>query len=89
MDSQLPVAFRATAYRSRTRWLKRPFRDFRYDARFADGREEHDVNQGVVLQSGHYPADAHVVRKGAENACPEEGVGPWVDYPWGKPIEGE
>ena len=86
MESQLPVAFRATAYWTRSRWLKRRVRRFRYDARFADWREEYDVHADAVLQGGRYPADRWCVQNGADNACPEEGVGPWVDYPWGMPL---
>ncbi|GAA4367032.1 hypothetical protein [Paeniglutamicibacter cryotolerans] len=86
MNPQLPIAFRATAYWGRSFYLKRRFRCFHYDARFADGTEEIHVHYDTVLQGGRYPADAHVVRKGAESACPEVGTGPWVDYPWGKPL---
>lgn len=86
MEPETPTALRATAVTRVSKWLKIPFRGFSYDARYADGREEYGVQVGRALKSGQYPADAHVVRTGAEAACPPMGQGPWVDYPWGRPV---
>jgi hypothetical protein len=53
-----------------------------YDVRFADGREEHGVDLNAVLQGARFPADYWSTLDGANHACPEEGTGPWVDYPY-------
>lgn len=87
--SELPIAIRATASWARSRWLRRSERTFRYDARFADGREERGLDRHAVdrlLQGARYPADTDTVLRGAESACPDDGIGPWVDYPWGRPL---
>ena len=86
MTEETAIAFRATSYWGQARWGRGNVRKFRYDARFPDGHEEYDVSYDAALNAGKYPADAHVVRTAAEAACPETGVGPWVDYPWGQPL---
>jgi hypothetical protein len=58
----------------------------RYDARFAGGHEEHDVDLNAVLQGARFPADYWCTLKGAKDACPPVGIGPWVDYPYGRPL---
>lgn len=84
---ELPVAVRASSsWKQRPRWPRRRYRSFNWDVRFADGREEADVNIDKVLQGARFPADYWCVRKGAEGECPEEGIGPWVDYPYGRPL---
>jgi hypothetical protein len=47
----------------------------RYDARFADGREEHGVDLNAVLQGSRFPADCWSTKNGARDACPDEGTG--------------
>lgn len=86
MSSQLPIAIRATAHWKTRRWLKTRYLSIRYDARFADGREECDVNLDAVLQGSRYPADYWSTKNGADHACPKEGTGAWVDYPYGRPL---
>ena len=86
-NAELPVAVRASAsWERRRRWPRTRYRSIQYDARFADGREERDVKIDAVLQGWRYPADAWCARNGAKQECPEEGIGPWVDYPYGQPI---
>ncbi|WP_165788331.1 hypothetical protein [Arthrobacter glacialis] len=86
-NAELPVAVRASAsWKRRAQWPKTRYRSIQYDARFADGREEQGVKIDEVLQGWRYPADAWCVRGGAEKECPEEGAGPWVDYPYGRPL---
>lgn len=86
MSSQMPVAIRAAASWKRRRWLKSRYRSIRYDARFADGREEQGVDLNAVLQGARFPADYWSTRNGVDLACPEEGTGLWVDYPYGRPV---
>lgn len=86
METPLPVAVRATASWKQRRWLKTRYRSIRYDVRFADGREEYGVHLDAVLQGARYPADYWSTVKGADRACPKEGAGPWVDYPYGRPL---
>ncbi|MFL4473996.1 hypothetical protein ACIPVK_08360 [Paeniglutamicibacter sp. MACA_103] len=86
MSAEIPVAVRATSVWATSRWLRRPYRHFRFDVRFADGREEPVESLDAVLQGSRYPADASSTRKGAEQACPKEGIGEWVDYPYGQPL---
>ncbi len=85
MSSDMPVAIRATASWER-RWLRTRYRSIRYDVRFADGREEQSVDVNAVLQGARYPADYWSTLNGAELACPEDGTGQWVDYPYGRPL---
>lgn len=68
----MPIAIRATAYWKTRRWLRSRYLSIRYDARFADGREEHDVNLDAVLQGSRYPADYWSTKNGAKgpNAGP-------------------
>ena len=84
-DGALPVAVRATA-RVEMSLLRRRRRVVRYDARFADGRVERDVNLDSVLQGRRLPADAWATRDAAEAACPEVGTGTWVEYATGRPL---
>ncbi|SCB92726.1 hypothetical protein GA0061083_1590 [Pseudarthrobacter enclensis] len=86
MSSEIPVAIRASASWRRRRWLKSRYRSISYDARFADWREEYGVNLDSVLQGARFPADYWATRQGARSACPEEGTGLWVDYPYGRPL---
>lgn len=86
MTTQLPIAVRAAAAWKTRRWLKSRYRSIRYDVRFPDGREELGVNLHAVLQGARFPADYWSTVKGARRACPEEGTGAWVDYPFGRPL---
>lgn len=70
-------------------WSKRRYRFFRYDLRFADGAQVHDLDGTDFdrrLQGVRYPADLNSTRIGAQGTCPDEGVGQWVDYPYGRPL---
>jgi hypothetical protein len=79
----LPSALRAKAsYRNSL--FRRRKRVVRWDARWADGHVEHDVNADEVLQGRHFPADAWGTRHAAEAVCPEVGAGPWVEYATGR-----
>jgi hypothetical protein len=62
-------------------------RVIRYDARYADGHIERNVNADDVLNGQHLPADAWVTRNAADAACPEMGTGPWVKYATGRPLD--
>lgn len=86
MTSEMPTAIRATATWKTRRWLRSRYRSIHYDARFADGREEYGVDLNAVLQGARFPADYRSTRDGADRACPEEGAGAWVDYPFGWPL---
>jgi hypothetical protein len=86
MSSQMPIAIRASASWRRRRWLKSRYRIIEYDARFADGHEEHAVDLNATLQGARFPSDYWSARKGADEACPKEGAGTWVDYPYGRPL---
>ena len=86
MSSQMPIAIRATTHWKTRRWLTSRYLSTRYDARFADGREEYDVNLDALLQGSRYPADDWSTKNGRDHACPEEGTGAWVDYPYGRPL---
>ncbi|SLK00884.1 hypothetical protein SAMN06272721_103188 [Arthrobacter sp. P2b] len=57
MSSQMPVAIRAAVSWKRRRSLKSRYRSIRYDACFADGREEHGVELNAILQGARFPAD--------------------------------
>jgi hypothetical protein len=81
-----PSALRATSS-LRTTLFGRRKRVVRYDARYADGHIEEDVNADEVLDGRHLPADAWATRDAAEAACPEVGTGPWVEYATGRPLD--
>jgi hypothetical protein len=66
--------------------LKTRYRSIRYDALFSDGHEEHGVDLSSVLQGARFPADYWSAREGAIDACSTEGIGTWVDYPYGRPL---
>jgi hypothetical protein len=78
-----PLALRATASIRKSVFGRRK-RVLRYDARYSDGRIEHDVNPDEALDGRHLPADAWVTRDAVEAACPEVGTGPWVEYATGR-----
>jgi hypothetical protein len=80
-----PTALRAVTS-SRTTLFGRK-RVVRYDARYADGHVEHNVNADRVLDGQHLPADAWATRDAAEAACPELGTGPWVEYATGRLLD--
>ncbi|MEX5258131.1 hypothetical protein [Kocuria arenosa] len=87
MNSSLPIAVGTTALWRKRRWWKSWYRIVRYDARFAHGHAELDVDLNAVLQGARFPADCWCTLNGAEDACPPAGIGPWVDYPYGRPLE--
>ncbi len=77
------MAFRAEARVEKSRWRRRPRRVLHYDARWADGRVERDVDL-VGLMYRRAPADYVVVKKAIDDHCPAEGAGPWIGYPYGE-----
>lgn len=81
-----PTALRAVAS-SRTTLFGRRRRVIHYDARYADGHVEHDVDADQVLDGQHLPADAWATRNAAETACPEVGTGPWVESDTGRLLD--
>ena len=83
----LPVALRAAATIRVSRFLGRSKRVFEYDAKYAGGRVELNVDADAVLQGAWFPADAHATRQAAEAASPDVGTGPWVEYASGRPVE--
>ncbi|MFG1991610.1 hypothetical protein ACGFJ7_16720 [Actinoplanes sp. NPDC048988] len=86
MKDENPTAFRATARLEKSRWLRRPRRVVRYDARWEDGRVESDIHL-VDLMYRRAPADYVVVKKAMDDRCPPLGTGPWIGYPYGNVIE--
>jgi len=81
-SEELPTVFRAVAEIRPSRWLRRPKRVIRYDARWPDGRVAMDVDL-VELMYRRAPADYSVVKQVMDEHCPETGTGPWVRYPTG------
>jgi prepilin-type processing-associated H-X9-DG protein len=77
------TAIRATAL-VKTTLLGGRRRRFRYDAMFADGHVEQDVNVDAALDGRHLPADAWATRAAAEATCPDAGPGRWVEYATGR-----
>ena len=58
-NAELPIAVCASvSWRRRRHWHRTRYRNIRYDARFADGREELDIEIDAVLHGWRYPADA-------------------------------
>jgi hypothetical protein len=84
--SGLPTALRASASLKRTPFGRRK-RVFIYDAYYADGQVETDVNADKVLDGQRFPADAWTTRQSAEAACPEVGAGLWVEYASGRTLD--
>jgi hypothetical protein len=77
-----PVVFRATASIEPSRWLRRPRRVVRFDARWPDGRVERNVNLSSLMYR-RAPADFDVTRRAMLEHCPEIGTGSWVQWPYG------
>jgi hypothetical protein len=86
VTDDLPVAFRARSRVEPSRWLRRPKRVLSYDARWADGREQLDVDL-VELMYRRAPADYAVTRDAMLANCPEAGTGRWVWYAWGSVVQ--
>lgn len=82
MQDFQPVVFRATASIESSRWLRRRRRVVRFDARWPDGRVQHDVDL-VSLMYRRSPADFEVTRRLMLAHCPESGTGSWVQWPYG------
>lgn len=80
------TAIRAIATSERST-LGRTKRRFRYDALFADGRVERDVDVDAALEGWRFPADAWATRAAAEAECSEPGSGRWVEYATGRVLE--
>jgi hypothetical protein len=75
--SDQPVAARAAAFIGTSRWLRRPQRMLRYDARWPDGRVEYDVSLVKTMYRG-WPADFAPIDEAVHAHCPELGIGAWV-----------
>jgi hypothetical protein len=84
MSAERPDVFRAVACMEPSRWwwITRPRRILHYDAFWDDGRIEYDVDL-VEYMYRRAPADYSVVKKAIDDACPPEGTGAWVEYPYG------
>ncbi|MGH3654740.1 hypothetical protein [Glutamicibacter sp.] len=92
MSLQMPIAVQATAHHGIRRLTRIRYRYFSYALRFADGREIFGLGWAEadkLLQGHRYPADASCTRHGAERHCPDLGAGAWVDYPYGRPLDGQ
>lgn len=83
MIAELPAALRATASVTTT-MIGRRRRNVTYDALYADGRVDRDVDADEVLQGLRLPADAWATRAVADAACPATGTGPWIEYATGR-----
>ncbi|WP_157683827.1 hypothetical protein [Microlunatus soli] len=78
VDDEQPIAVRASSSYRESRWLHRRIRICRYDACWADGRVEFDVDLVGLMYRGQ-PADFDPIDRTVHLECPEDGVGPWVD----------
>ncbi|MBX0301119.1 hypothetical protein K2F54_14180 [Cryobacterium sp. 1639] len=76
--AEKPVVVRARAFIGPSRWLQRPVRKVRYDARWADGRVDVDVDLVAAMYRG-WPADFQPIRDAVHEYCPEIGPGWWVN----------
>ncbi|WP_146188087.1 hypothetical protein [Mycetocola zhujimingii] len=76
---QRPMAFRATAYLRTSWWSRREVRAFRYDALWADGRVDRDIDLVKVMYQGA-PPDFATTSKAMHDGCPDVGIGPWIEY---------
>lgn len=72
------MAVRAVASFRESRWTGRRTRVCRYDAYWADGRVDFDVDLVKAMYRG-YPADFEPIDRVVHAECPEVGAGPWVD----------
>ena len=72
-----PVAVRAMAFTRPSRWRHRPVRLVRYDAYWAGGRVDFDVNLSKLMYRGS-PADFAAIEESVHDHCPEAGTGHWV-----------
>ncbi|MHA7263944.1 hypothetical protein ACX80W_12160 [Arthrobacter sp. TMN-37] len=84
----LPVHVRATRV---TRKRRSPIFGkgyFVYDVRFRNGEIRSNINPNEVLEGSRYPADYWMVMNGAEAVAGDGIPGPWVDYPYGRPLDG-
>lgn len=80
-----PVAVRATAFLSDSRWRGRPNRRVSFDAWWPDGRVEVDVPLASTMRQ--HPADFSALEEQLLANCPKVGVGPWLDEV-GREVEG-
>ncbi|WEO76413.1 DUF202 domain-containing protein [Cryobacterium sp. SO2] len=72
------VAVRATGFIGESRWRRRPVSRVRYDALWADGRVEFDVNLTAAMYRG-WPTDFEPISDSVHANCPEVGTGRWVN----------
>lgn len=88
MAGVLPMYVRATKVARKRPSLIFGKTYYSYDVRFKDGRVQEDVNLDDVLEGARFPADYHTVRNGARAVAGDGVPGPWVDYPYGRPVSG-
>ncbi len=68
-------------------WRRRPVRTFRYDALWADGRVDRDIDLVKVMYM-NAPADYQVTKRAMLEHCPATGTGQWVGYATGFLVDG-
>ena len=78
-----PVAVRARAHIGTSKWLRRPVRLVCYDARWANGRVEFDVNIYKVVLREMHTTDKEAIFQSMNATCPEAGIGQWVHVRFG------
>ncbi|MBP3037085.1 hypothetical protein J2M53_12615 [Arthrobacter sp. zg-ZUI100] len=78
-----PVAVRARAHMGTSKWLHRPVRLVCYDARWADGHVEFDVNIYKEVFRGRHTTDKDDIFQSMHATCPEVGTGQWVHVSYG------
>ncbi len=79
MTSPRPLAIRAIASVRPSLILRRPRRVCYYDAFWPNGWVQRDVSPSALMYQRD-PADYSVFEKQLHAACPEVGVGSWIDY---------
>lgn len=84
--TEQPVAVRATAFIRPSKRRHRRVRLVTYDAYWADGRLDFDVDLPAMMYRG-FPADFAAIDESVHSHCPEAGTGQWVDG-FGRVVEG-
>jgi hypothetical protein len=79
MTSPRPLAIRAIASVRPSLILRRPRRVCYYDAFWPNGWVQRNISPSALMYQRD-PADYSVFEKQLHAACPEVGVGSWIDY---------
>jgi hypothetical protein len=79
MTSPRPLAIRAIASVRPSLILRRPRRVCYYDAFWPNGWVQRNISPSALMYQRD-PADYSVFEKHLHAACPEVGVGSWIDY---------